>query len=260
MKEKRIYILSIFLMIISGIMLLLAFVYYDLSDKVKNYSYSNLEEYENVRDGIAFINKLPIHFNIVNKYFSDFNNLDQKEKEEILISYAIKNNYKIYNCDQSNSYSQSLCINKDDLDSKELMKIFNSKFNFKSGSIKTYIDGYGSATISFNDNSKFYKINLDSNKSGYVTYTKFSHYKKDKDKYVFYVYQGYYNSKCDDKLELFDFISGKAIYKGNCQENGNLSDISSKNIEKLQLYKYELKKDRNKDFYLAGYNPVNKYE
>ena len=38
MKEKRIYILSIFLMIISGIMLLLAFAYYDLSDKVKNYS------------------------------------------------------------------------------------------------------------------------------------------------------------------------------------------------------------------------------
>ena len=29
------------------------------------------------------------------------------------------------------------------------------------------------------------------------------------------------------------------------------------NYDKLQLYKYELKKNSNGDFYLYGYNPVN---
>ena len=71
MKNRRDLIISIFLMILSGIMLILAIFYYDLSDKIKEYHYSDKEEYNNVTEGISFIKSLPIHLNIINKYFSN---------------------------------------------------------------------------------------------------------------------------------------------------------------------------------------------
>ena len=94
MKNRRDLIISIFLMVLSGIMLTLAIFYYDLSDKIKEYHYSDKEEYNNVTEGIAFIKSLPIHLNIINKYFSNINNLKQEEKEEILLAYSLKNNYQ----------------------------------------------------------------------------------------------------------------------------------------------------------------------
>ena len=70
MKEKKYFILSIGLMLISGVLLCLAFMYYDVSAKIKDYNYSNKGEYMNITEGLAFLKQMPIHFNIINKYFS----------------------------------------------------------------------------------------------------------------------------------------------------------------------------------------------
>ena len=55
-------------------------------------------------------------------------------------------------------------------------------------------------------------------------------------------------------------MSGKVVYKDTCNGNQEFTVDPGENIAKLQLYKYELKKDRNNKFYLYGYNPVNKIE
>lgn len=263
MEEKKYIIISISMMLVSGIMLLLAVFYYDLSDKVKKYSYSTEEEYNNVKEGIAFIKTLPIHFNIINKYFSNINNLEQKEKEEIVLSYAIKNNYNLYNCGPSNDLNQYLCIDKEKLTSNELLEKFNLDLNFKSKNINLYIDDYGSYIATTTENAKHYKIILNAkNNKQYRLYAKFSHYKKEKDTHIFYMYQGYYKGNCekDSELELYDFMTGKAVYKNTCNGNKEFTIDPGKNIEKIGLYKYEQKKDKNNKYYLYGYNPVNKIE
>lgn len=263
MKEKKLILLSMILMVVSGIMLLGALVYYDFSDQIKKYKYSDLEEYESVKEGLNFIEKLPIHFNIINKYFSNLNNLNQAEKEEIVMAYVIKNKYALYECGPSSNVSQYLCINKEDLNSEKLLNRFGLDLKFSSDKIKIYVDDYGTYLVNSNENKNYYQIVLDnSNNKMYRMYTKFSHYKQKNDIYVFYVYQGYYNGNCDkgSELSLYDFMTGKEIYKDTCNGNQNFTIDPGKNVESLQLYKYELKKDKNDNFYLYGYNPVNKYE
>lgn len=263
MKNKKYTIISIFMMLLSGIMLLLAVFYYDLSDKVKNYNYSDAEEYNNITEGIAFIKTLPIHFNIINKYFSDINNLSQEEKEEIIMAYAIKNRYNLYECGPSNNFTQYLCIDKNKLASTELLEKFNMKLEFKNKNIKLYVDDYGGYIATTTESATNYKIVLNnSNNKLYRLYSSFSHYKQNKDVYSFYMYQGYYSGNClkDTELILYDFMSGKEVYKSTCNGNQEFTVAPGENIEKLQLYKYELKKDQNNKFYLYGYNPVNKFE
>jgi len=72
------------------------------------------------------------------------------------------------------------------------------------------------------------------------------------------VYKG--NCEKDSELELYDFMTGKAVYKNTCNGNKEFTIDPGKNIEKIGLYKYELKKDKNNKYYLYGYNPVNKIE
>lgn len=263
MKNRRDLIISIFLMVLSGIMLILAIFYYDLSDKIKEYHYSDKEEYNNVTEGIAFIKSLPIHLNIINKYFSNINNLKQEEKEEILLAYSLKNNYNLYDCGPSNNIKKYLCIDKNNLQAKELQEKFNIQLTFTSSNIKLYVDDYGMYTAMTDKNSSYYKITLDNtNNKLYRIYSEFSHYKQNKDIYTFYLYQGYYNGNClkNTELKLYDFMSGKVVYKDTCNGNQEFTVDPGKNINKLQLYKYELKKDQNNKFYLYGYNPVNKIE
>lgn len=263
MGNKKYTIISIGMMLLSGAMLLLAVFYYDLSDQVKKYSYSDLEEYSDVTEGIALIKTLPIHFNIINKYFSDINNLSQEEKEEIVMAYVIKNRYNLYECGPSNNTNQYLCVDKYKLISTELLEKFNMKLTFKSKNIKLYVDDYGAYIATTTESANNYKIVLNSeNNQLYRIYSRFSHYKKKKDIYSFYMYQGYYNGNCvkDKELILYDFMSGKEVYKDTCNGNQEFTVDPGKNIEKLQLYKYELKKDQNNKFYLYGYNPVNKFD
>lgn len=254
MKKISYNKIIILLIILSFLLLFLAFVYYDMTGKVKDYKYIDTDEYKDVKEGLEYLSGLPIHFNIINKYFSDFNNLSQNEKEEIVMAYAIKNKYKLYEWG-----NKHYCINKKDLDSEELLDKFNLKTKISGEMIETYIDDYGSYTSTFSAKTNNYHIVLDDNqKNKYHLYSKFSHYKQEGSKYIFYLYQGYYDSNCKegDKLVLFDFISGKEIYEDVCNKNKTFNRLpTDRDLKKLQLYKYELKK-KNNNFYLSGYNPV----
>ena len=261
MREEKSTILTIFLMSLSAVLLILAVFYYDLSDKVKTYRYSDKIEYDNITKGLNYLETLPIHFNIINKYFSNINNLSEKEKEEIVMAYAIKNNYQIYNCGPSTNQRLYLCIDKDKLNSSDLQDRLGLKFNFKSDNIKIYVDNYGTYQVSSSNTSNTYKIVIDeTNNKLYKTFSYFDHYKEEDSKYIFYIYQGYYIGNCNsnDNIDVYDFMSGKSAFKGTCNDNKRLIDIEDKKVEKLQLYKYELKKNSKGEFYLSGYNPVNK--
>ena len=262
-EGKKYIKVSVFLMILSAIMIFTAIVYYDLADKVKDYKYSDKEEYDDITKGLNFLSKFPIHFNIINKYFSDFNNLSQKEKEEVVMGYVIKNKYKLYECGPSNNSIKHLCIDKDVLNSKELLNIFNLDMKFESENINVYIDDYGTYSVTTTNDSKYYKIVLDNtNNKLYRLYSSFSHYKKENDKHIFYMYQGYYMGNCvkDEKLDLYDFMSGKIVYTNKCNDNQKFNIENEDDIKKLQLYKYELKKDSDNNFYISGYNPVKSYQ
>lgn len=263
MKEKKLVIISIILMMISGSLLIGAVAYYDFIGQVKNYKYSDLEEYENVSEGLSFINKLPIHFNIINKYFSDLNNLSLKDKEEIVMAYVIKNRYNLYECGPSSNINEYLCIDKKELNSNVLLNRFGLDMEFSSDNIEIYVDDFGPYKVSTNENKDYYQIILDNtNSKMYRIYTKFSHYKQKDNLYIYYVYQGYYNGNCskNSELILYDFMSGEEVYKDTCNGNQNFTVDPGKKVESLQLYKYELKKDKSGNFYLYGYNPVNKFE
>ena len=69
MSRKGYINLSIILMFASAIMISLAFVYYALEDRAISYRYSDIKEYTDINNGIKFIEKMPIQFNIINKYF-----------------------------------------------------------------------------------------------------------------------------------------------------------------------------------------------
>ena len=79
--------------------------------------------------------------------------------------------------------------------------------------------------------------------------------------YIFYLFQGYYKANCTagEKLALYDFMNGKEVYEGVCNDKGYFSEEPDFDKVDLQLYKYELKKNDKGEFYLYGYNPVNKY-
>ena len=96
------------------------------------------------------------------------------------------------------------------------------------------------------------------NEKYYIT----NEYYKKNDSYIFYVNQGYYKANCEvgEPIELYDFMTGKAVYKDKCNDNHEFSIDPGKKVRNLQLYKYELKKDKGGSFYLYGYNPVKKVD
>lgn len=259
-KKKSLIFFSIILMCMSGVMLFGALLYYDLANKVTEKVYSDRVEYEDITAGLSFLGDLPIHFNIINKYFSNFDNLSQEEKEEIVLGYVVKNRYGLYECGSSVANKEYLCIDKDDLNSEELLSIFNSKFNFKSNEVKLYLDDYGASSIRVDNSNTAYRVVLNNDYSNsYRLYSEFYKYKKEKDVYIFYLYQGYYMGNCKkgEELVLYDFMTGEEVYTNKCNGNNNFEVAPGDKIDKLQLYKYELKKDDNGKFYLYGYNPVN---
>lgn len=259
MNRKGYVNLSIILMFASAIMISLAFVYYALEDRAISYRYSDIEEYSDINQGIKFIEKLPIQFNIINNYFSDMNNLNQKEKEEIVLAYALKNGYKQFNCGASTSTIKYNCIKVEDLNNEEIQKIFNLKLYFQTNKIDIYMDDYGTQELTNKENPLIYKYILDtSNNTNYRLYTKFDKFNQTEDKYVFYVYQGYINAniKEDNKLNLYDFMTGNLIFTGTSNGHNDFKEDISENIINLQKYKYELKKYEDGSYYLYAYNPV----
>ncbi len=252
-KDKM---LPLSLLFLSTFMLFLGFSYKNIEKRVASYSYSDKEEFNDMNKAINYIETLPIHINIINQYFSSINNLDKEQQQEIIISYALKNNYKIYDC--SDTYSRSICINKDDLNSQELQKLFNTNITFDNNTIDINIDRYGKVRARTNNYLSYYKININNYNKKYNKYTEFYKYKKENDKYIFYVYEGYYESNCipNSKIELNDFLDEDIKKEGICSPNKTF--ISDYSVDGIQLYKYELKKDQEDNFYLVGFNPVNK--
>ena len=253
---------SIVLMAISGVLLFGAVLYYDFSDKVVNYNYSDMEEYTDITQGLKFLSKLPIHFNIVNKYFSDFDNLAQSEKEEIVMGYVVKNRYGLYNCGPSTINKEYLCIDKETINNSEILSVFGSGFKFENDEIKLYLDDYGASSVKEVDDTSYRVVLNNEYNNSYRLYSEFARYKKNDDVYVFYLYQGYYNGNCvkGEELILYDFMTGDEIYMDKCNGNNEFEVAPGEKIKHLQLYKYELKKDENDRFYLSGSNPVNDYE
>lgn len=252
MKKNRIaIIIAIILLVCSFNLLALAVVYYKVEDNAINFRYSDDSEYANIQEGIDFIKKLPIQFNITNKFFSSFDNLDDETRESIILAYAIKNKYKTYNCDEG------ICINKDSLNADDILEKFNTKKKIKLDNIKLYVDDYGAYDVKAKNNT--YKIQLDSDNKKYRKYSSFSHYKEENGMYIFYFYEGFFKANCykGEKLDLYDFITGEVVYSNNCNGFNEFSIDPADNVKKLQLYKYELKKDENGKFYISGYNPVN---
>ena len=254
-KEKKLKFIAIFLLVISFNLLVLSAIYSNLEKEVVNYRYSDVAEYDDVKEAINFINSFPIQFNITNEYFSNFDNLEQQTREMIIMSYVIKNKYRTYSCEGTGT----ICIKKEDLQDEALLEKFNTKTEFISDNIKIYIDDYGVYTVTTSKELDYYKVSLDDDNKNYRKYSKFSHYKEKDGVYSFYFYEGYYKGNCryGEKLELYNFMDGKVIYSGNCNAYNEFTIAPDEDITKLQLYKYELKKDVNGKYYLYGYNPVN---
>ena len=110
-KEKKLKFIAIFLLVISFNLLVLSAIYSNLEKEVVNYRYSDVAEYDDVKEAINFINSFPIQFNITNEYFSNFDNLEQQTREMIIMSYVIKNKYRTYSCEGTGT----ICIKKEDL-------------------------------------------------------------------------------------------------------------------------------------------------
>lgn len=260
MKNSKQYIkISIILLLLSLNFLALATVYYVFEGKIENYKYSDTSEYDNINEGLKIIDALPIQFNIANKYFSDFDNLPDDTRQSIILAYSIKNNIATYTCGTNQN---SICIDKEQIRKSNILEIFNSKTELIENNIKLYIDNYGNYNVNTSNTSTYYKVSLDSSNEyeKYRKYTKFYKYKEEKDLYIFYVYEGYYNGNClpGETITLHDFITGKEVYSGICNEKQTFSQEPNKELDNLQLYKYEFKKDNNNSLYLYGYNPVNK--
>lgn len=259
MSRKGYVNLSMVLMLISSIMITLAFIYYRLEDEVINYRYSDIREYSDINEGIKFIERLPIQFNIINQYFSNMNNLGQKEKEEIVAAYALKNRIKQFNCGPSTASVNYSCVKVEDLNGEDIQKAFNLDLKFEANKIELYLDDYGTQEMTNKEDPAVYKyvVNVADN-NNYRLYTKFEHFKQSEDSYIFYVYQGYIkaNIKANESLSLYDFMTGEAVYTGQSNGFNDFSGDITKDVVKLQKYKYELKKHDDGTFYLYGYNPV----
>lgn len=247
-------IVIIFLLVASFNSFALGTIYYVFDDHIEEFRYSDNDEYSSISEGLKIINKLPIQFSITNQYFSGFDNLENDVRESILIGYMLKNNIATYTCGNGD-----ICIDKDSVNSNIIRSIFNTKTEVKSNNIKLYVDDYGNHSINSTNNSTYYRIVLDNNNHNYRKYTKFYKYKEDKDLYIVYVYEGFYNGNCTkgQKLELFDFMSGDKVYEGLC-DGFNGFEVEPDDFDNLQLYKYEFKKNEEGKLYLYGFNPVNK--
>lgn len=248
--EEKITTFLIFLTIILAIAFL---VYYSINSNIQNYKYSDKEEYENVERGLNFIKKLPIHFNILNSSFHDMNTLKQEEKEQILIGYYLKNGM-VEDCKDR---EEDICIYEENLKKEKVFEKFNTKINFKSNKLNIYLDGYGLETLykKKSNNTAYYQMHIKEEKDVYAMFTSFKYFKKSKDSYNFYVYQGYYNRNNVNQYELKDLIKDKVIYKEDVR-NELFEHITDKEIKQLQLYKYILKKNKNGEYYLYGFTPV----
>lgn len=259
MKKKKLYtLIALILLFISFNLLSLATIFYAFETDIEDYKYSDTDEYNNINNGLKIINSLPIQFNISNKYFSNFDNLPEETRQSIILAYTIKNNIATYSCGQNQT---SICIDKDKVEKSEALDIFNTQTKLVANNIKMYIDNYGNYNINSSNTSTYYKVNLDNynETEKYSKYSKFYKYKEEKDLYIFYVYEGYYNADCltGETITLYDFITGKEVYNGICSNKSFLEE-PTKELDNLQLYKYEFKKDNNNKLYLYGYNPVNK--
>lgn len=260
MKSIKTHNISFFLLILAGIFLCLAVTYCNILAKAEKHSFSTSEEYDTVTNGLSFLNKMPIQFNVINKYFSGFSNVDNDDKEKIVITYAIKNNYGLVNCD--NSSVNDICVSRYFLEESEyLANIFAAHTSFSREDVPVYVDGYGMLMARYIKGNDYYRIHIDGDANDNVLYSSFYKYYKRDDLYVFYLFQGYRSKKCDigSKLYLYDFMSGDKVFTGVCDSNNNFAIEPDVDNINLQLYKYELKKDSNGEFYLYGYNPVNKY-
>ena len=249
--------IALVLMLLSGLLLCSVTIYCDALSKIEKYNYSTKEEYENVKAGFSLLDKLPTQFNIVNKYFSDFSNLGIMDKEKIVLAYAIKNGIGLVNCDTINS----ICISKKVLEDTDFSNVFNDNIKLYDESISVYIDGYGMYTAKYMNSKDYYQVPIDTLASDSKLYSSFYKYRMKDDVYIFYLFQGYYKANCTagEKLALYDFMDGKEVYEGICNDKGYFSEEPDFDKVDLQLYKYELKKNDKGKFYLYGYNPVNKY-
>lgn len=254
MKQNKIVNITIILLLIASFnFLALGTICYALEDNIEKFKYSDMKEYSDINDGLSLINELPIQVNIQNEYFSGFDNLSDNVRESIAMAYLVKNKINTYQC----GTGREICIDKSKL-SDSIAKIFNTKTKIDSNNIELYVDDYGNHSANSTNDSTYYRMLLDDDNNYYRKYSKFEKYKQEKDLYIFYVYEGYYKGNCikDEKLELFDFMTGDSIYVDKCNQSNGFVNEPNENVKKLQLYKYELKKDENNDFYLYGYNPV----
>lgn len=257
MSKKHSIITAIFLLFGSFNLLALGIIYYQVEDEAVNFRYSDQVEYDTIREGIQLIEKLPIQFNITNEYFSSFDNLEETTREKILMAYVLKNNWNTYECGNNNT---AICVDKETLSDPNLLEIFHTKTKFTSSNIKIYLDNYGINNALSGKSMKQYKLIPSSDGRNYRKYTRFSHYKEKEDVLIFYLYEGYYNGSCEEgkTLDLYDFMTGKSVYTNTCNDKKSFQEEPLEEYKNLQLYKYELKRDKNGKLYLKGYNPVNK--
>ncbi len=248
-KDKLVIILISFTIILAIDFL----IYYTINSNIRNYKYTDKEEYESVEKGIRFIEKLPTYFNIINQSFHNINSLKQEYKEAIAIAYYLKNSV-VNDCDDNEN---EICIYESDLKNNNIFKIFNTNVSFSSKKLNLYVDGFGPQTLYKEEKNKkvFYRLNLKEEQNVYQIYSSFKSFKKEKDKYNFYIYQGYYNKNSNSQYELHDLIHDEVVYTQKINKD-LFEDITNEEISKLQLYKYILKKDKNGEYYLYGYNPV----
>ena len=251
---------KLFLIILALLSLLVSFnclfigtLYYLIEEDAHKIRYSDSLEYSDINDGISLIKELPIQFNIQNEYFSGFDSLSTNIRESILMAYVLKNRINTYSC------GNDLCIDKDKINDQQIKDKFNTSTILNSNTYKLYMDDYGNLNINSTSSSTSYRIVLNTNNHQFRKYTKFYKYKEESDLHLLYVYEGYYKGNCSDgeDIELHDFITGNVVYTDKCK-NGTFEHEPPMEIDNLQLYKYELKKNDNNQFYLYGYNPVNK--
>ena len=257
MRKKRTIFLIVGLIFCSFVLLLSGVIYYDLSYQVKNYHYVNREEYDDVQKGISFIQKLPIQLNILNHSFADMNLLKVEDQEQILLSYVMKNKQDIAPCMNEMDTSDYKCLSLDELQDTSLQSLFGLDLTFETEKIDLYSEVYGSQELVKTDDCYRFQVGYSDNE-GLENYSYFVKYKQEGDNYLYYFYQGYYNSTCDAKngYQLTNYIDGEVVEQEECTVTQPFSNLSSSKREKLQLYKYILRKDENGKFYLYGYNPV----
>lgn len=223
--------ISLLLLVISLNAFILAIIYYNMASQLENIHYVDRIEYEITKNGIAFIQSLPFQFSFTNQSFSSFKELEKEEQENTLFAYILENKDVVFDCYQTKCASlekmrQYLTLNSLEIQMDALQKEYT-----------VFVNGIGYGV--WRQYKGYYKLeNTTLKDTGLTKLSKFHTYKKDKDNYLFYFYQGYYNK--DKPEELYDYISGKQV----------------KDMESLQLYKYVLTRKIDGSFSLKSFNPV----